>query len=271
MKRILVCTLIIAIVSPFFISCVYKELPTGYDCSQSSLSITLVSQSNASSCRSIDGNAVMSATGGFPPYDFSLGDGIYQTNPAFDRLGPGSYLITVKDIKGCKNAIRVEIGAENSTLAATATSTDDTQCDTNNGTISVSVSNGTAPYTLKIDNGVFGTATQFTNLSNGNHTVIVKDNEDCERVLIVPVGRGNTGISYAGVIKPIFIANCEFNGCHGSGSTGHDWTKFSDVKAKASDIRIRTSNRSMPIGNFTLTTQQIQQIACWVEDGANNN
>ncbi len=271
MKRTFINCLIYFFFLRHFTSCVYKELPTGYDCAQTSLSIKLISKKDATSCRSIDGNATMSAEGGFPPYDFSLGDGIYQTNPVFDRLAPGSYLITVKDIKGCKNSIQVDLGADNSSLAATATSSEDNQCLTDNGTITVTASNGTAPYTLKIDNGQFGSASQFSNLSNGNHTVIVKDSEDCERVLIVRVGRGNTGISYASVIKPIFEANCEFSGCHGVGSTGHDWTKFSDVKAKASDIKIRTSNRSMPIGDKILTALQIQQIACWVDDGANSN
>jgi SprB repeat len=255
----------------YLTSCVYKELPKGFDCTKSSLTITLLSKQNATSCKSIDGKAIMSAVGGVPPYDFSLGDGIYQTNPEFNRLAPGSYLITVKDINGCKQSVRVDLDADNSNLAATAASTSDSSCDSDNGTINVTISNGTSPYTLKIDNGQFGAATQFSNVGNGNHTVIVKDSQDCERVLIVAVGRGNTGISYKTVIEPIFIANCEFSGCHGTGSTGHDWTKFSDVKSKAADIKIRTANRSMPIGDKILTAVQIQQIACWVDDGANQN
>ncbi len=271
MKTTLLNQIFLLTLSCYLSSCVYKELPTGVDCSQTTLLISLVLKQDATSCKSIDGRVIMTATGGVPPYDFSLGDGIYQTNPEFDRLAPGSYLFTVKDIKGCKMVQQVDLGADNSSLTATATSTSDTQCLTDDGTITIKISNGTAPYTLKIDNGQFGTATQFSNIGNGNHTVIVKDDSDCERVLIVPVGRANTGISYKGAIEPILIENCQFTGCHAAGSTGHDWTKFSDVKAKAADIKIRTSNRSMPIGDITLTALQIQQIACWVDDGANQN
>jgi hypothetical protein len=263
--------LTILAVSCYSTSCLYKELPTGVDCSKSDLGITLVSKQDASSCRSIDGRIEMAATGGVGAYDFSLGDGVYQTNPVFDRLAPGSYLVTVKDLNLCKQSIQVDLGAANSTLAATTSSTPDTQCLSNNGSITVTASGGTVPYLLKIDNGTFASANTFNNLGNGNHTVIIKDNEDCQRVLIVSVPRGSTGVSYASEITPIFTANCTFSGCHGPGTTGRDWTNFNDVKAKANDIKMRTANRSMPIGGHVLTTDEIQKIGCWVDDGANQN
>ena len=251
--------------------CTYHEIPTGFDCAKSDLQISLVSKVDATTCKSIDGQITMSAAGGVPPYDFSLGDGVYQTNPVFDRLAPGSYLVTVKDTKLCKSVFQVDLGAATSNLSASATATKDDQCFSDNGSVIVTPGGGDPPYRIKIDDGTFGSVNTFSNLKNGNHTVIVRDFNDCERVLIVPVERGNTNISYKSIISPIFAANCNFNGCHGSGSTGRDWTNFSDVKNKASDIKARTSNRSMPIGAFTLTTQEIQQIACWVDDGANNN
>jgi hypothetical protein len=40
-------------------------------------------------------------TGGVPPYEYSLDDRIYQTNPAL-TVGSGIYTITVKDASGCK-------------------------------------------------------------------------------------------------------------------------------------------------------------------------
>lgn len=252
-------------------SCVYRDLPINFDCNKSDLAINLVSKKNATSCKSIDGQITMAATGGSAPYDFSLGDGVYQTNPVFERLAPGLYSITVKDAKGCKSKLEVDLPADNSSLTAVTTSTKDDQCLSDNGSITVTPTGGMAPYLLKIDNGTFGSATTFSNLKSGNHTVIIKDNTDCERVLIVSVEHGNTGVSYANDIASIFAANCNFSGCHGAGTTGRDWTKFSDVNAKADDIKNRTANRSMPIGGFTLTQTQINQIACWVDDGALNN
>jgi SprB repeat len=271
MKRNLLPHLAILIASCYATCCTYNEVNVKFNCNTSTLTISLVSKKDATSCKSIDGQIVVSSTGGIGGYDFSLGDGVYQTNPVFDRLAPGSYLVTVKDLKSCKRSVQIEIGADGSTLAASATASADTQCFSDNGTISITASGGSPPYVLKIDDGTFGTATSFSNLGNANHKVIIKDNADCERVLIVNVPRGDTGTSFSVDIQPIFVANCDFSQCHGAGTTGRDWTKLSDVQAKAIDIKNRTSNRSMPIGNLTLTTQEIQKIACWVDDGAKNN
>ena len=271
MKSTIFNRLAIIIASIYSTSCVYKEIPTGFDCSKSDLSIALLSKMDATSCRSIDGQIIMVATGGIGAYDFSLGDGIYQTNPVFDRLAPGSYVVTVKDIKGCKKSIQAELSASNSTLATSVTTAQDDQCLTDNGSVTITPSGGTPPYLIKIDNGTFASSTTFTGLKNGNHSVIVKDKEDCQRMLIVTVPRGTTGVSYSADITPIFKANCNFSGCHGAGTTGRDWTKFSDVKAKSIDIKNRTSARTMPIGGNTLTNDEIQKIACWVDDGATEN
>ena len=254
-------------------SCVYKDLTKALDCSKSDLGISLVSKRDATSCKSIDGQIIMKATGGIGGYDFSFGDGVYQTNPTFDRLAPGLYLVTVKDLNGCKKSVQVDLGAEGSTLNATTTVVQDDQCLTDNGSISVTCSGGTAPYQIKLDDGTFAPGPlTFSNLRNGNHTVIIKDNQDCERILIVEVPRGNTNISLSADIRPILTTNCTTtSGCHGPGNSGRDWTKYSDLKAKAGDIKNRTMSRSMPIGGFVLTTQEIQKIACWVDDGANDN
>ncbi len=249
-------------------SCSYDDIPRTFDCSLSDLKAGLVSKADATSCKSINGQITMSASGGSGPYDFSLGDGVYQTNPVFEKLAPGSYNITVKDIKGCKNSLRVEIASANSNLTAAVSTSPDTQCSGNNGSISVTPSGGSAPYVLKLDNGVFGTATTFSNLGDGAHSIILKDGEDCQKTFNVTVEHGSTGVSYSNDISPIFVAACNFSGCHGAGSTGRDWTKFSDVKSKAADIKSRTGNKSMPIGGSVLTSLQIQQIACWVDDGA---
>ncbi len=273
MKPTLYCLVIIVVSSIYVTSCVNNEIPEPkFDCTKSDLAASLVSKLDATSCKSIDGSITVLATGGLEPYNFSLGNGVYQTNPVFEKLAPGSYLITAKDKNGCKVSVAVDLAAANSTLSATASTTLDDQCFTDNGTITVVPTGGTPPYQAKIDNGVFGTTLTFQNQGDGSHSIIVKDNTDCERVLQVTVPRGSTGISYASTIVPIFVASCNFSGCHGAGSSGRDWTKFADVSAKASQIKSRTSNRSMPIGSGpSLSDTQIKQIACWVDDGAPNN
>ena len=252
-------------------SCYYDEIPKAVDCTLTDLKVSMVSKLDATSCKSINGQIKVAASGGKGPYNFSLGDGSYQTNPIFDKLGSGSYRIMVKDVQGCMNEVQVDVAAANSNLIGTVTSKPDTECLTDNGSISVTPSGGSPPYTVKIDNGTFGTATTFTKLSGGPHNLIVKDAQDCESFIHVQVENGNSGVSYSKEIVPIFNASCNLSGCHSAGTTGRDWTKFADVKANAENIKNRTGNKSMPIGGLVLTPTQIQLIACWVDDGANNN
>jgi hypothetical protein len=249
--------------------CEYNEIPKTIDCSASSLDVTVSAKQDATSCKAIDGSMTVMGSGGQAPYSFSLNSGQFQTHNEFTNLGSGSYLVTIKDENNCERTLQVDIGAANSSLTATFTTNADNQCLTDNGSITVTASGGNAPYQYGWSSGPFGTNNVLTNLKFGQYTVIVKDANDCQKIISVQVPRGNTGISYASVIKPIMDTNCNITNCHKGGSM--DWTVFANVKLNALDIKTRTGNRSMPIDDKKLTQDEIDKIACWVDDGANNN
>ena len=252
-------------------SCAYNDLSDDFDCASSDLAVTLNIKTDASSCKSIDGKIMVTATGGEGIYDFNINGGEYQTSNEFDKLAPGTYTVIVKDVNKCKASILIEVGAVDSNLSATSSVTEDNQCSSDNGSVTVVANGGTSPYVFKIDGGIFGTDNIFINQKNGQHSVIVKDFNDCQRTLSVVIPRGSTGVSYANNITPIFVANCTLENCHDSGTGSRDWTNFSNVKREATSIKVRTANRSMPIGGKTLTKEQIDLIGCWVDDGANDN
>lgn len=82
----------------------------------------------------------------------------------------------------------------------------------------------------------------------------------------------NTTVSFATDIKPIIETSCLINNsqCHGKNLSIPNWANFSEVQAKAALIKTKTGNRSMPkIGS--LSQAQIDLIACWVDNGAQNN
>lgn len=84
----------------------------------------------------------------------------------------------------------------------------------------------------------------------------------------------NSPISYAAQIKPILDANCIKSGCHnGDNGAERNWIVFANVKAKAEAIKTRTGNRTMPadIAPTGLPQNEIDLIACWVDQGAQNN
>ena len=79
-------------------------------------------------------------------------------------------------------------------------------------------------------------------------------------------------ITFSDVIKPIIDTNCAVSNCHVSGpSFLPDFTNFTTIQSYANAIKERTATRDMPRGGRALTNKQIAQIACWVDNGAQNN
>jgi len=89
------------------------------------------------------------------------------------------------------------------------------------------------------------------------------------------IGSNNSGarISYANDIRPILDTNCQIAGCHGSNSNIPSWASYETVSANAAKIKFRTGNETMPPASSgkSLTADQIQMVANWVDEGAENN
>lgn len=254
--------------------CTNKEIPTNIvDCSQTPLNVPNAAITDASSCNAADGQVTISAGGGVAPYQYAFNNGAFQDNPTFTGLSSGQYPVEVKDSRGCTAEVQVTVNAAGSTLSATASTTPDTQCfPPENGTLTVAPAGGVPPYEVKLGSGSFGTSTSFSGLDAGNYAVVVKDSESCTITLNVAVPRGDTGISYAADIQSVIASRCATPGCHVAGTSVPSLTTYSAVAARAQNIKLRTTNGSMPpSGSPDLTPQQIQQIACWVDDGAKNN
>ncbi len=84
---------------------------------------------------------------------------------------------------------------------------------------------------------------------------------------------GGARVSYANDIRPILDANCQIAPCHGTNSGLPSWATYENVSANADNIKSKTSAKIMPPSSSgkSLTDVQIQLIANWVDDGAENN
>jgi len=80
-------------------------------------------------------------------------------------------------------------------------------------------------------------------------------------------------VSYISDIRPILDTNCQVSGCHGSNPGIPSWATYETVSASAGSIKSRTGSGSMPPASSgkSVTDEQVQLIADWVDDGAQNN
>ena len=250
-----------------FASCADDSEQNGPDCN--ALIIDLKSKLDPTTCTPADGQVRVMVSGGAKPYLFRINNKSFQPDSSFTGLQGGSFIIEVVDINQCAKSLEVNLNNFSSGLSASAIATEDTGCLAGNGSLQVSPLGGAAPYQFKYLNTVSNNA-ELTDLKQGVHEVTVIDAEGCEFVLGVNVPRGNTSVSWATDIKPIIDTRCAKSTCHVPGTGRSDLSKFDNVKSLAGQIKTRTQNKSMPFDE-PMPTDQIQLIACWVDDGANNN
>ena len=135
----------------------------------------IVSTTNVSCNGYNDGSIIVTASGGMPPFQYSLGGGLSQTNGTFTNLAAGTYSVDVTDVNGCMIFHTVVI-TEPPALSISITSTDETSA-LNDGSATATVQGGTVTYAYAWSNG--GTGNSQVNLAPGLFTVIVTDANGC--------------------------------------------------------------------------------------------
>jgi len=116
---------------------------------------------------------ITGVAGGTSPYTYSI-DGVnYQSSPNFDNLPAGAYRVHVQDAAGL-NTTQIFIINDECSLTATYVATN-ASCAHNDGTITVTATNASAPYTYSLDGLNYQTSNLFTGLTSGTYHVIVRD------------------------------------------------------------------------------------------------
>jgi len=121
-----------------------------------------------------DGAATASATGGTAPYTYLWSNA--ATTASIVNVTAGTYNVTITDANGCTDTSSVII-TEPAVLAASGMTTNLSCNGGNDGTIDISVSGGTAPYTYLWNNTA--TTEDLTGLTAGTYSVTVTDANGC--------------------------------------------------------------------------------------------
>ncbi|HIL66835.1 MAG TPA: hypothetical protein EYG43_02980, partial [Flavobacteriales bacterium] len=136
----------------------------------------IVSTANISCFGANNGSISATASGGAPPFQYSLGGALSQTSGTFTGLTAGTYSVDVTDANGCMIFQTVVI-TEPPALNITATVTNVSCFGMCDGSASVSVAGGTPPYSYSWSNGQ--TTPTIINLCAGTYACTVFDANNC--------------------------------------------------------------------------------------------
>jgi hypothetical protein len=128
--------------------------------------------------------SIGTVTGGTATYTYSIG-GAFSGTVNYTALLPGAYTVTVKDANGCTFSVVVTI-ANNSGLTASITAQINVLCNGGStGSVTVTGTGSSAPYSYSINGTTFLTSGTFAGLASGSYTITVKDAFGC--TVTVPV------------------------------------------------------------------------------------
>ncbi len=234
------------------------------DCTQSSLQVSVESTTDAE-CAT-NGSIEVSSSGASGAVQYSINGTTFQTSNMF-TVSAGTYTVTVKD-KDCTATTQATVNPSGDAITITSVnSSDDAGCGEANASVTVTASGGVGQLMYRIDNLPFSEFNVFEGVSAGSHTITVTDDictaQRTEKVL--------TGVSLENDIMPLLDLKCAFSPCHnGDNGAARNWTVKANVLANASEIKSRTQSGDMP-RTGSLSQEQKDIIACWVDDGALDN
>jgi len=137
--------------------------------------ITVTTQGTNGNCSVNSASASAIASGGTPPFSY-----LWSNNATMQTIGglaTGTYSVTVADAAGCTAIQTVAVTSNANGPALSASHTNISCYGSNDGTIDITVNNGTPPFTYNWGNGI--TSEDRLGLPAGAYTVLVEDSNGC--------------------------------------------------------------------------------------------
>ena len=152
---------------------------------------SISSQTNVACFAGSNGAISLTVTGGTASYSYAWNDGL--TTPNRTNLDAGSYIVTVTDNNGCSSTASTTIIQPAAALSVSAAAQNINCFGGNNGSISLTVSGGAAPYSYKWSDG--STTPGKTGLSSGTYYVTVTDAHSCASATSAIITQPSTALS----------------------------------------------------------------------------
>lgn len=164
-----------------------------------SLQIILKNYQDVSCHGGNDGAINVSVKGGVAPYSLSWNSG--QLDSSIAGLQAGTYTLNVTDANGCTKQVSYVIG-EPQILSLTTDSTSAETCGQQNGSASISVTGGTAPYSILWNTNQ--TTSYIQGMPAGMYSALVTDANNCtDSIQVTILGYGSFSLSIDSIAAPL--------------------------------------------------------------------
>lgn len=141
--------------------------------------LSVVGQPTDAACGQANGSATVQANGGAGGFTYDWSPTLANDNAASLNILPAaSYIVTVTDANGCSATASLTVNNSNGPVVDNATVTA-ASCGQSNGSISVSISGGSIPYTYAWSNNAANNTPTNSNLAPGNYIVTITDANAC--------------------------------------------------------------------------------------------
>ncbi|WBM73112.1 gliding motility-associated C-terminal domain-containing protein [Saprospira grandis] len=156
------------------------------------LDITVIDSTEASCFGQADGAFTVAATGGVAPYIYSVDNGNTFTNQVTYNNLAGTvaginYTVIVQDANGCQDTVIATVYAPTQVQLVLVNENDVSCAGGNDGSVSVTATGGTAPYTYSFQGGAFDTTSSFPDLIASSYTIVAQDANGCQASLPVTI------------------------------------------------------------------------------------
>ena len=206
-----------------------------------------------------DGEILAQPTGGTQPYTYAWAHG--PTTASISGLATATYIVTVTDGGNCSATDSVFLSQPDSLSAAFIVDQPVSCAGLTDGSVTVTATGGTGPYSFNWSNGSAGQT--VSNLGGGLHTVIISDANGCTLTDSVSLAEPTAIVPSVEVLKPVscfggkdgIIAASATGGAGGfsySWSSGHAGDTISNLFAGQYILTVTDANGCTAMDSATV-------------------
>ena len=147
------------------------------------------------------GAITLTVNGGTAPYTYQWNDGASTKDRT--NIPAGTYSVTITDSRSCTGTVtNISVTQPSAALTASLSKTEPT-CGATNGSVTATVSGGTAPYTYDWNGTPTGDGTAtITGLASGNYQVTITDARNCTFIATITLSNVATMVLTTNVTPP---------------------------------------------------------------------